>query len=128
MLKREEGSAALESVFSMIVIMILVLGVIEVTFTLYARNVLMASAHEGSRAAVELGRTSGEAEAIAVETVRRATGSLVKDLRIDVVTRTAGSREMITVLVRGSARALGPVPFPIQVTARSTSSREVAVP
>lgn len=112
----------------MLVIMILVLGVIEITFTLYARNVLMASAHEGSRAAIELGRTSGEAEAIATETVTRATGGLVENLDVDVLTQTVGSRETVTVLVRGSARAIGPVPFPIQVSARSTSSREATVP
>lgn len=128
MLNREQGSAAVESIFSMIVIMVLVLGVVEITFTLYARNVIMASAHEGSRAAVELGRTSGEAEAIAIETVRRSTGNLVKDLDVEVMARTIGSQEVITVYVSGSARALGPVPFPIQVTARSTSSREAPVP
>ena len=128
MLKRQQGSAAVESIFSMLVVMFLVLGVIEITFTLYARNVLMASAHEGSRAAIELGRTTSEAEAIATATVRRATGRLVEDLDVDVVTSVSGSRETITVLVSGKARGIGPVPFPIQISARSTSSRESAVP
>lgn len=128
MLRQQRGSAAVESIFSMLVIMFLVLGVVEITFTLYARNVLMASAHEGSRAAVELGRTTGEAEAIAAATVRRATGRLVEDLDVDVVTSVVGSRETITVVVRGRARAIGPVPFPIQISARSTSSRETNIP
>ncbi|MCA1694613.1 MAG: pilus assembly protein, partial [Actinobacteria bacterium] len=75
----ERGSAPLEAVLSILFVMLLVLGTIEVSLALYGRNVVAAAAHEGARAALELGRGPDSAAAVARSTVRRASGALVRD-------------------------------------------------
>jgi hypothetical protein len=126
--KSQTGSAAMESVFSIVVLVFLVLGVVEVAFSLYARNVVAASAHEGARAAVERGRNPDEAEAIAAETVRGSAGGLVDDIEVYVGTQMAESGETVVVVVRGRVKPFGPIAFPMSLTAKATSTREVEIP
>jgi hypothetical protein len=108
----------------MAVLLLLTLGVIEVALVLYGRNVLMASAHEGARAAVELGTTRGDATRIATETVRRAARGLVDDLGVGVVLDDNAGRFEARVRVSGALEALGPVPvrIPVSVVARASRS------
>jgi uncharacterized membrane protein YeiH len=121
----ERGSAPLESILSMLFMMLLVLGTIEVSLALYGRNVVAAAAHEGARAALELGRGPDSAAAVARSTVRRASGALVRDLKVEVVPRTVGSTSYVRVRVAGLLRLAGPVPVPVPVTATATVSKEV---
>lgn len=124
---RESGSAVVESIFAIVFLMFLVLGVIEVAFALYARNVVAASAHEGARAAIELGRDESDALAIARDTVRRAAGGLVDDLQVDADARRVGDLLLVTVKVGGTLRAFGPVPIPVPLSAVARTTRD-AVP
>jgi Flp pilus assembly protein TadG len=124
----ETGSAAVESVFSIALLMLMVLGVVEIAFTLYARNVIAASAHEGARAAVERGRTAAEARAIAEDTVRRSAGGLVDDLAVEVTTRPAADRAVVNVVVSGTVRPFGPVPLPLRLRSQATMIGEFHVP
>jgi hypothetical protein len=119
----ERGSALVESIFAIVFLMILSLGVAQLALTLYGRNVVIASAHEGARAATELGRNPEEAVAIALRTTRSATGSLVDDLEIDVVTEPVGDDDLITVRLRGRLAAVGPVPITIPVETQASSVR-----
>jgi hypothetical protein len=119
----ERGSALVESIFGIVFLMILSLGVAQLALTLYGRNVVIASAHEGARAATELGRNSEEAEAIALRTTRSATGSLVDDLEIEVVTEPVGDDDLITVRLQGRLAAVGPIPITIPVETRASSVR-----
>jgi hypothetical protein len=119
----ERGSALVESIFAIVFLMILSLGVAQLALTLYGRNVVIASAHEGARAATELGRSVEEAEAIALRTTRSATGSLVDDLEIEVVTEPVGEDALITVRLHGRLAAVGPVPITIPVEAQASSVR-----
>jgi len=119
----ERGSALVESIFAIVFLMLLSLGVAQVALTLYGRNVVIASAHEGARAATELGRSEQEAEAIALRTTRSATGSLVDDLEIDVLTEPVGEDDLITVRLRGRLAAVGPVPITIPVEVQASSLR-----
>jgi hypothetical protein len=119
----ERGSALVESIFGIVFLMILSLGVAQLALTLYGRNVVIASAHEGARAATELGRDPGEAEAIALRTTRSATGSLVDDLEIEVVTEPVGNDDLVTVRLRGRLAAVGPVPITIPVEIQASSVR-----
>jgi hypothetical protein len=119
----ERGSALVESIFAIVFLMLLSLGVAQLALTLYGRNVVIASAHEGARAATELGRTEEEAMAIALRTTRSATGSLVDDLEIEVLTEPAGEDALITVRLRGRLAAIGPVPISIPVEAQASSVR-----
>ena len=117
----ERGAVPVESTFAIILLMLLALGVIQVALSLYARNVVAASAHEGARAAVERGFDSQRAEAIVRETVRQATGSLVDDLSVDVRTLRRGGRVVVNVHVGGIVNDLGPIPFPIPLSSNATA-------
>ena len=101
------------------------LGVIEVAFALYGRNVIVASAHEGARAAIEFDRAPEDAARVARETVARATGSLVDDLDVDVEVEDVGDRSVVHVRVSGRLRGWGPVPLPLIVSGNATVSREM---
>ena len=123
----QSGTAAVESIFAMVFIIVLLLGVVQVAFVLYARNVVAASAHEGARAIVERGSRSDDAASVALATVRGSAGGLVDDLRVgvDLQGENAGA---VTVVVSGRVKSFGPVPFPIPLTSTATSTREVGLP
>ena len=123
----ERGSALVESIFAIVFLMVLSLGVAQLALTLYGRNVVIASAHEGARAAMELGRSEREAESIALRTTRSATGSLVRDLTIEVNTEAVHDGDRITVRLSGRLAAIGPVPIQVPVEAQATSLRREEV-
>jgi Flp pilus assembly protein TadG len=112
----------------MVFLLVLVLGVIEIALALYGRNVLLSSAHEGARSAVELGRTPADAEHIAADTVRRSAGGLVENLAVGVAVREVGGRARASVRVSGVLKAFGPVPARIPVSAVAHASRDATVP
>ena len=117
----DRGSAPVETTFAILFLMLLALGVIQVALSLYARNVVTASAHEGARAAIERGRNEADAAAIARDIVRQASGNLVDDLTVDVATSRRGGDLEVTVSVGGVVTGLGPLPFPIPLSARATA-------
>lgn len=122
----QRGSAPVETVFSMLFLMLLVLGTIEVALTLYGRDVVAAAAHEGARSALELSRDPASASEVARRTVRQSSGVLVRDLAIEVTPRTVGTTTYVRVHVGGWLRLAGPIPVPIPVSATATVSKEVA--
>lgn len=105
--------------------MFLALGVIQVGLVLYARNVVAASAHEGARAAIERGTSRSDAAAIAHDVVRRATGSLVDDLDVQVGADERGDELIVVVRVSGVVTDLGPVPFPVPLSSRATATTDL---
>ena len=119
----QRGSAALETVFSIVFVMWLALGVMEVAFVVYGRNVMAASTHEGARAAVELGAAPSDAETVATQTVQRAAGRLVQDLDVTVSTYTQAGSRVVHVRARGALRPFGPVPLPMVITTSATATR-----
>ena len=112
----------------MSILLFLFLSVVEVTFALYGRNVVAASAHEGARAAVELGRNPSDAVAVARRTVMGAAGGLVEGLRVGVTLQTVGTRSLVRVRVTGRLKSFGPVPLPLPIDTVATSTRSVAPP
>jgi Flp pilus assembly protein TadG len=120
----ENGSAPIEAVFSIVLLLVLVFGLIQVAFVLYGRNVVMSSAHEGARSAVELGSDTADAAIAAENTVRSAAGRLVEDLDVDVAVTHNGARAIVTVSVSGSLDAFGPVPVAVPVSVSATSVRD----
>lgn len=123
----ERGSAVVEAVMAIFVLMFLVLGTIEVAFALYARNVVGAAAHEGARAASELGRTGQDASSTARAAAVRSAGGLLSDLRVETTIARAGTREVVRVRVSGTLKPFGPVPLPIPLRATAAVTREVRV-
>ena len=120
-LREENGAATLEMTFAILFLLFLSLGVIQTALTLYARNVVAASAHEGARAALERGRTHGEAAAIAQDVIRTATGRLVSDLDVGMSSRRTGNELSVTVVITGVVDRLGPIPVPIPLRAVATA-------
>lgn len=120
----ERGAAPVEMTFAIVLLMTLALGVVQVALTLYARNVLIASAHEGARAALERGRTSSEASAIVRDVVTRATGRLIDGLSVEVARSGAGTRRVVSVRVKGIVRDLGPVPLPVPLSSSATAQTD----
>jgi hypothetical protein len=120
----EAGSAPLEAIFSIALLLLLVFGLIQVAFVLYGRNVAMSSAHEGARAAVELGRNTADAATIAESTVRDAAGNLLRNLDVDVGVFRSENRAAVTVTVSGSLEAFGPVPVSVPVKVSATGVRD----
>lgn len=123
----ERGSAALDAVFGIAFVLFLTLGAIEMVWALYGRNVLMSSAHEGARAALELGRTPSDAAAIATHSIQQSVGGLVDDLDVGVSTERLAGRSLVRVEVRAVLAPWGPVPMPVPVKTAATVSRS-AIP
>ena len=123
--RSEDGSAVVESVFGMLFLMILVIGVVQVALTLYARNVVMAAAHDGARAAVEIGGSSHDATVVARRVIEDSTGSLVDDLEVSASSIASRDRRIVHVRVIGSVSPPGPIPVDVPLSIEATSSREV---
>ena len=119
----ERGSAALDAVFAIAFVLFLTLGAIEVAWGLYGRNVVMSSAHEGARAALELGRTPSDAAAIATHTIKQSAGGLVDDLDVVVSNETLRGRSLVRVEIKAVLAPWGPVPMPIPIKTAATVSR-----
>ena len=122
----EAGSAPIEFVFCAVFACFLLFGVIEVTFALYGRNVVASSAHEAARAAVELGGTGQDAEAIARRTVARAAGNLVQGYEVNVASTRTDDRVVVQVKVTGHLDPPGPLPIRVPVDVTASTQREAA--
>jgi hypothetical protein len=103
--------------------MLMALAVIEIAFFLYARNVVAAAAHEGARAAVELGSDAARAEEVAGRTVRMAAGGLIDRLRVNVSFERSADRAVAEVHVAGLLHAFGPVPLVVPLRTMATTAR-----
>ncbi len=124
--RAEEGSALAESVFAIFFLLALMLGAIQIVFTLYSRNVVRAAAHEGVRSAIERGATGAVAIAAARKATARAAGGLVDELEVEVQRKSSGQASLVTVQVRGRLTPVGPFPFrmPVTATARGIYSSD----
>jgi Flp pilus assembly protein TadG len=124
LLRNEEGAAPVEFVFAALFATFLLFALIEVAFGLYGRNVVAASAHEAARAAIELGGSAGEAEALARATVRRSAGNLVDDYRVNVGSTRSEERVVVRVQVIARLDPPGPLPMHVPVDLTATAIRE----
>lgn len=125
---RQRGSAPVETIFAFVFVMTLALGVIQIAFSLYARNIVMTSTHEAARAAVERGRTEAEVHAIVRRVLGQGAGGVFRATRVEVVRHVEGTRLVVSVAVAGTIRSLGPFPASLPVTARAGAAGEAAVP
>ena len=115
--RSEDGSTVVESVFAILFLITLLLGTVQVVFTLYSRNVVRAAAQEGARSAIERGATGADATDAARSTVTSAAGGLVRSLDVAVSRTRQDDGDLMTVRVQGWLRPLGPLPFSTAVTA-----------
>ena len=125
MRRDERGSAVVESLFGIFVLLFLVVGTIQVALTLYARNVLMAAVHDGARAAVEVNAPAAHSSWVARDVIERAAGSLVRDLVVVTETGSSSDRYIVRVIAGGHLEVPGPIPLDIPVEIEASSSREL---
>jgi hypothetical protein len=121
----EHGSAVVESVFAIFLLLFLALGTIQVALTLYARNVVQAAVHDGSRAVVEIGSQGSDADVIVREVIGRSAGGLVDQFQVETSIERTLDRLFVHVRASGSLSAPGPIPVNLPITIDSTSSREL---
>ena len=125
-MRAERGSATLGSVFAIVLLMLLTLGTMQVAFLLYARNMLLASAHEAARVAIERGVGDIDAKAHASQAVEGAVGGMVEAIRIEVERGGSPVQQTVVVVIRASVRPTGPVPIevPVRAVARLSAPAE----
>ena len=115
----------MEFVFVALFATFLFLGVVEVAFAVYGRNVVASSAHEAARVALELGSSGVDGEAVASHTVERAAGNLIEGYEVAVSSHRSGDRVALTVRVKGAMDPPGPLPIRVPVDLSATAVREV---
>lgn len=102
----EHGSAVVDYVLVIVVLIPLVLGIMQLGLVLHVRNTLTAAASDGARAGAPLGASSGEAVA---RTRRMISGSLSERFARSVTasqTSVDGAPALV-VRVRAEVPALG---------------------
>lgn len=120
----DAGTATVESVFAVVLLTTLVLGVVQVAIALYGRNVLISSAHEGARAAVEIGRHPQDGAVVAREVIERTAGGMIEDLAVAVDELPLEDGRVVRLVVSATVRAFGPLSFPIPVRTAVTATRQ----
>jgi Flp pilus assembly protein TadG len=126
-LTKEAGSAPVESIFAIVLLMMLALGTIQIALALYGRNLVAAAAHDAARAGIELGSSTSEAEGIAASVVETAGGRLVRGLRVQVDADKDERVRTVRVRITGTIDVLGPLPIPVPVDARASATTEGVV-
>jgi Flp pilus assembly protein TadG len=113
------GSAAVELVLLTPLLMICVLVVVQFALWQHARQVLLAAAQEGARAARAQGGTAEEGRARAFDYIEQIGPDLVSSPAVDV----DRGLDIVSVQVRGQAVNIVPG-LPLRVTATSAGPVE----
>lgn len=105
----------LETIFGVVLLMVVAVGSMQASLLLYTRNLVQASAHEAARAASVRGLDDGEARTIADRVVHRSVGSITRNLEVALERKRAGSLMFVSVQVRAVAEPTGPVPVIVPI-------------
>jgi Flp pilus assembly protein TadG len=106
MSRRQRGSAVVDFVLVLLVLVPLVLGILQVALVLYVRNTLTSAASEGARYAATLGHT--DADGI-LRTRSQLHGVISDDYAQDITARptTLDGAPAVEITVRARVPALG---------------------
>ncbi|WP_254052120.1 TadE family protein [Aeromicrobium sp. A1-2] len=121
---RDRGSAVVDFVLIMVLLLPLVLGIAQVALVLHVRNTVAAAASEGARAAAPLGATPADG----AQRARRLIAEALADRYADDVTAAlagVGGVPGVEVVVRTRVPALGLFGPSVPVTVRGHAVREV---
>jgi hypothetical protein len=121
-IRREEGSVALETAMVAPVLMLVVLGLLQFGLWYHARQVALGAAQEGARVLAAEGGSSEAAEERALSVLRSGIGGLAEGASAD---STRGP-EVVSVSVEGTLRGLLPIPglSEFRLDSTTTSYRE----
>ena len=120
----DRGSAVVDFVLVMVVLVPLVLGIAQLGLVLHVRNTLTAAASDGARSGATLGSTPADGAARAQELIR---GGLA-DRYAEHVTASVTSLDGVPVtevVVRAQVPALGILGPSIELTAEGHAVQEV---
>ncbi|HET7482583.1 MAG TPA: hypothetical protein VFK89_06970 [Actinomycetota bacterium] len=111
-----------EAVFGIVALMFLTVVVIQLVMGLYARNVVLAAAHEAARAAIEVGVPASAGDTVALRTIHRSAGGLLTDVKVHTELQRHGPDVEARIEVGGTLHPPGPIPWspPIHVLASAT--------
>lgn len=102
----EAGSAAVDFVLTMLLVVPLVLGIAQVALVLHVRNVVTSSASEGARVAARSGAAPADGAARARELIARSVGARYAD-DVSVHRGSTAAGDVIVVEVAAEVPALG---------------------
>ena len=121
----ERGSAVVDFVLVMVLLVPIVLGIAQVALVLHVRNTLAAAASEGARASAPIGATPADGAARTRSMIRQA----LADHYADDVSASWASIDGVpgaVVEVRARVPALGLLGPSVSLTVRGHAVREVA--
>jgi len=121
----DRGSAVVDFVLVMVVLVPFVLGIAQVGLVLHVRNTLTAAASDGARSAATLGSNPDDG----VERAQALIRSSLADRYADDVTASAtslGGVPATEVVIRARVPALGILGPSIELTAEGHAVQEVA--
>ncbi|WGL53504.1 TadE/TadG family type IV pilus assembly protein [Nocardioides sp. BP30] len=108
MSRRARGSAVVDLVLALLVLVPLVLGALQVALVLYVRNTLASAASEGARYAATLGHSGGDGVA---RTRAQLSGAVsdryARDVTASATTIDGAPAVLVTVHARVPALGLG---------------------
>ena len=125
MAARERGSAVVEFVLVMVLLVPLVLGIAQVALVLHVRNTLAAAASEGARASSPLGATPADGAARTRSMIRAALADRYAE-RVTSSWTTVGGMPGAVVEVRTRVPTLGMFGPSVPLTVTGHAIREVA--
>ncbi|MGA9103042.1 TadE/TadG family type IV pilus assembly protein [Aeromicrobium sp.] len=123
--EHERGSAVVDFVLVMVVLVPLVLGIAQVGLVLHVRNTLTAAASDGARAAAPLDATTGDGVERARDLIRGGLADrYAEDVSATITSR--GGVPVTEVVVHARVPALGILGPTIEVTTKGHAVLEVA--
>ena len=122
---RDRGSAVVDFVLIMMLLVPLVLGIAQVALVLHVRNTMSAAASEGARASAPLGATPADGAARTRLMIRQAVADrYARD--VSASWTTVGGLPGAVVEVRTRVPALGLLGPSVSLTVRGHAVREIA--
>ena len=122
--RRERGSAVVDYVLVMMILIPLVLGIVQLGLVLHVRNTLTAAASDAARAAAPLGATPQDATARADDVVRTTLADRYAD-DITVTETTVAGVPAVRVRIRAEVPALGLFGPAVPLDVRGHAIKEV---
>lgn len=121
----ERGSAVVDFVLVMVVLVPLVLGIAQVGLVLHVRNTVTAAASDGARAAAPIGASPADGVARARELIRGALDDRYAE-DVTASTTTIGGVPATEVVVHAQVPALGLFGPSVELTATGHAVQDVA--
>lgn len=120
----ERGSAVVDFVFVLLLLLPLVLGILQLALVMHVRNTLAAAAAEGARAGAVLGAARGAAAATTREQIVGALDPrYARDVTVGPTTIGGAPALVVTVRAEVPTLVIGGLGFPVEVSGNAAVER-----